>query len=206
MFVVSCLVFLPGLPVSVQISKYYQLHFLAFPLGVLLAALIVSPVEVCKLCGRRKKCWLWLVAKKIKVWLKKTENQKPLVVFFGWIKNLAPIWRLGLSTILIVVAAYFAYYSGVGRGWWPEQSLSLLVMFCLLAVFIIKKTKFRLLELIGVYSFEIYLLHWPILGRYGIFYQFLPPAWGTIVYLLVVVLLAVAFNYVTNLRFTKTPK
>lgn len=206
MFAVSCLVFLPGLPLSVQISKYYQLHFLAFPFGVLLATLIVSPAAVCKFCGRQDKCWVWRVAKQFKTWLKKTEKQKPLVVFFGWINNLALVWRIVLIVILMMVAAYFAYHSGVGRGWRAEQSLSLLVMFCLLAVFMIKKTKFRLLELIGVYSFEIYLLHWPLLGHYSFFYQFLPPAWGTVVYLILVVLLAIAFNYLTNLRLPKASK
>lgn len=204
MFLTSILAFWPGWPVSEQIAKFYQLHCLAFPSGFLLASLLVSPQEVCPLCGRRQKCWFWLAAKKIKGWLGKEPKQKRLAGILARIKGWSAYWRFSLMVVLFFLACYFGYFSSVGRGIWMEQSVSLLVMVCVLLIFIIKKTKFRLLEYFGIYSMEIYLLHWPLVSRYDIFFKFLPPAWATIAYLATVMLLAVLFNRLVNFKFKKT--
>ena len=75
--------------------------------------------------------------------------------------------------------------------------------------FIFKKTKFRFLELVGIYSFEIYLLHWPLIGRYDVLYRYLPAWLATFLYLPVLLVLAWLFNllcrFIENSFIKKIP-
>jgi peptidoglycan/LPS O-acetylase OafA/YrhL len=57
-----------------------------------------------------------------------------------------------------------------------NQGSNLLVMFALIVVFSLKKFDNKFLSLFGVYSYETYLVHWPLLARYDIFFHTLP-AW-----------------------------
>jgi peptidoglycan/LPS O-acetylase OafA/YrhL len=57
-----------------------------------------------------------------------------------------------------------------------EQTTSLLTMTGLIAIFSMKKIDNRFLSLFGVYSYETYLVHWPLMYRYDIFFHWLP-AW-----------------------------
>lgn len=155
-FAVSALAFFPFWPVSEQILKFYQLHWLAFPAGVLTAALIIPQL------------------KKI----------RPLPSF----------WRYVLLIMFAGLAWQTAYHSGVGRGVWLEQGYALVTMLCVVMFFEIKKTKFNFLEIVGICSFEIYLWHWPLVSRYGIFYNFLPPWLATALYLPLLLLVAYVFH------------
>ena len=179
----SFLVFVPGWPVSAQIAGFYQVHFLAFPLGAIFATMIVSPQTACPNCLRRDKCPAYWLNQKIKSGAGKLKRQK----FFAGVLTRFEAWpfifRLILMAALVFLAGYTAYNSGVGKGIWPEQLIGLFTMFCLIALFLLKRTKFVLLEIIGIYSFEIYLLHWPLIGRYDFLYPRLPAALATIIYL-----------------------
>ena len=42
-----------------------------------------------------------------------------------------------------------------------------------------------MLELWGIYSYEIYLLHWPLMYRFDFVYKILPPALATCLYLFI---------------------
>lgn len=57
-----------------------------------------------------------------------------------------------------------------------EQTASILAMIGLIMVFSIIKIENKLLTLFGVYSYETYLVHWPLMSRYDIFFHTLP-AW-----------------------------
>lgn len=81
-----------------------------------------------------------------------------------------------LFAALLVSISYLAIHSGVGKEPWIEQAVSSITMLLVVILFAIKRFEVRILSLMGIYSFEIYLLHWPILSRYDIFFTWLP-AW-----------------------------
>lgn len=121
------------LPVNPDVFKLYKLHFLAFPLGMLLG-LIIRRVRFS--LGSSFKTLAFLAA---------------LAIFF-----------------------YTAIHSGVGSDPWREQGISLITTISLLVIFTMSKFNFKLLSVFGLYSYEIYLLHWPILSRFNLLLG-LPP-------------------------------
>lgn len=193
-FAVGYIAFLPGLPVSYQISQFYKVHAFAFPLGALFAALIVSPAALCAVCVRAKNCFLYNNLLCGFAILPADDKFKPLARAVIFLKNLPAVWRWIFMSILAFLACYTAYYSGVGKGVWLESSYAFFTMLCVLFLFELKKTKFALLELIGVYSFEIYLIHFPMMSRYDIFYRCLPPWLATLLYIPFLLLIAYLFN------------
>lgn len=191
-FAASLAAFLPW-PVSEQILGYYRLHWLTFPIGVLFAALIISPQATCFVCLRKGKCraYRWVLS----AWVKGDDAcSKPLALAIRKLQALPLFWRLAVLILSAGLAWQTAYHSQVGRGWQLEQACALLTMLCVILFFIFKKNKFGFLELAGVYSFEIYLWHWPLIGRYGFLYQYLPPWLATALYLPLLLLIAYSFN------------
>ncbi len=86
--------------------------------------------------------------------------------------------------LLIGLPLFFLLTSGaVGREPLVEQAVSLVTALLIILLFVIKKTEAKVLTLFGQYSFEIYLLHWPLLYRYQSLYEFLPAAAATLLYL-----------------------
>jgi len=196
-FVASGLLLWSGWSVSRQILEFYRTHWLAFPLGALFAALVVTPKAVCGNCGRNLHCLLYRWCKAI--WSKVTGRNirtKPMAQAILKFKSLATIWRLIALVILALLAWQTAYHSGVGRGLILEQVYALFTMICLIFLFIIKKNKLAILEIVGIYSFEIYLIHWPLISRFDIFYKVLPPWLATLVYLPMLLLIAWLFRKV----------
>ena len=136
-----------------NVIHLYKVHLLAFPSGMILAGLYYNREKLGRVRDDTKK-----------------HLSKSVVSYL-------------LLTGLIFVAAYFAYHSNVGGSPIREELTSLLVTFAFLGIFLIKKVDLKLLSLFGVYSYEIYLLHWPILFRYDIFYKATPAWLATILYL-----------------------
>lgn len=190
---VSLLPFIPNMPLTEQMIGLYKTHFLAFPLGVVFAALIVSPQAVCSICARNGKClsYRWLLSAFVKG---ADVCSKPIARAINAASSLSAGWRAAILIILAGLAWQTAYHSGVGRGIWLEQGYALFTMFCIIFFFIFKKTKSSFLELVGIYSFEIYLWHWPLISRYDIFYRFLPPWLATALYLPLLLLIAYLFH------------
>ncbi|MFA6304299.1 MAG: acyltransferase family protein [Patescibacteria group bacterium] len=155
----------------VNVKHLYEVHVVAFPLGVAVAWLFSWPVFLAKLN----------LLKIDKIWLKK-------------------IGHYILLATLIIIICYTAYYSGVGKGPVLEQRLSLITMSAIVLLFLVKKIEFKLLYWLGFYSFEIYLLHWPILFRYDFLYRYLPtyPWLATAFYVIVFLFLGIGLRKLSN--------
>jgi peptidoglycan/LPS O-acetylase OafA/YrhL len=140
----------------VGVLGLYKVHILAFPLGITSA-------------------WLF------------SNSNSITNLFFTRIKNLYIQFKIILYPLLMItllsIFGYTAIHSGVGESAWTEQSISLVSMFVLILLFIFKKYKSELLSLFGLYSYEIYLLHWPLVYRYDFLYRYTPAWIATIGYL-----------------------
>ena len=88
-----------------------------------------------------------------------------------------------------MLIGYFAVNSGVDGSILTEQLISMLTVLLIVAFFIIKKFRISLLSLFGLVSFEIYLLHWPLISRYDFLYNNLPAWLATALYLVIFVVL-----------------
>ncbi len=138
----------------------------------------------------------------------------PLGIFFAWLvisknfilesvrsfyeKNKKYLYFI-VTPILIFLIAYLSIHSGVGESAKIEQAISIVSMFLIMIMFVIKKTESKVLVIFGLYSYEIYLLHWPILYRYDFLYKFLPAWVATILYLGLFLLVALVLKKFTTI-------
>ncbi|MDO8499830.1 MAG: acyltransferase [bacterium] len=144
--------------ISVDLIKFYKLHYLSFPLGMLLAAWLNQPFAVV------------------------TTTAKRLATLFNQL-HLATILRWLAIIIAGGVFLYIHYHPQVGEKWTTEAAVSLIAAMAIIIIFLCKKINFKILTLFGLFSFEIYLLHWPLLYRYNFLYGRLPAGTATILYL-----------------------
>ncbi len=84
------------------------------------------------------------------------------------------ILKILIFSLAVPVFLYLSVHSGVGENHNIEQSSSLLTTLSLVVIFSLSRFNFGLFSLFGIYSYEIYLIHWPILSRYNLFLE-LPP-------------------------------
>lgn len=163
-----------------RVKFFHEVHLLAFPIGVLVAGLISYSQNFIRNIN---------LAKFLK-------NKKLIEI----IKKIAHY----LSTfILLFIIGYTVYNSGIGKGVWIEQLVSLITTLAFIGLFLIKKLRIELLYLFGLYSYEIYLLHWPILYRYDFIFKFLPPWLGMIFYLGLFLGLGWLLQKITKLIYSK---
>jgi peptidoglycan/LPS O-acetylase OafA/YrhL len=128
-----------------NVLHLYRLHLIAFPLGMLLAAVFREQVLA-----------------KASAALQVLRNQK---------------YQIAYNSILILSLAAFIYsiiHSGVGDTPLIEQLTSIISMLLLCIVFILKRFEIKTLYILGLFSYEIYLLHWPIMYRYDFLFKYLP--------------------------------
>ncbi len=97
---------------------------------------------------------------------------------------------LPLLPLLIAFFVYTSFNSGVGQDQFVEQATSLLTMFSAILLFLIKNFEFKLFSIFGIFSYEVYLIHWPILLRYGMIYQLLPAWLATVIYLVLFIIMS----------------
>lgn len=95
-----------------------------------------------------------------------------------------------LLLVLCGAFIYFGLHSEIGKGYVREQAGSIFLLMICLAIFLFKKVQFRALSLFGIYSYEVYLLHWPLLYRYDFLYKYFPSGIATVIFLVLVLLLA----------------
>ena len=177
---VTYMVLALNFPALYWVSFFYSRHILAFPLGVFCAWLFYASPKTA------------LVAKNVSGWLNKYFSKA------GY---------YALVLFLILFTGYFAYFYGAQKTANATQLVSIITMLAIVWLFSIKKIEFRLLYLFGIYSYEIYLLHWPILYRYDFIYKYLPGWLATVLYLILFVDLAWLFKKICGLFLDKkTPK
>lgn len=139
-----------------DVLKLYKIHIFAFPIGIVCA---------------------WLHSDK------KIINN----IFFIKIKNFYIQFKSILFPLLMItllgIIGYTAIHSGVGESTRIEQIISLISMSALILVFILKKYESQIFSIFGLYSYEIYLFHWPLMYRYDFLYRYVPAWIATIIYL-----------------------
>ncbi len=104
-----------------------------------------------------------------------------------------------LVGLLLCTIVYTAIHSNVGGYPFLEEITSMITVGALIILFIISKIESRLFYWFGVFSYEIYLFHWPILSRFDIFYRFVPAWLATLLYLILFILL----SWLTNVAVKK---
>jgi len=169
MYAISYFILRQNFSLIKDIAIFYKIHILAFPLGILAGWI----------CFERS--WLQIAMQKIK---------QPL-----WKPTLLRYMLIG---IFFAVACYFSYNSGIGKNPITIQYISLLTAFSIIMVFLLKKVSFGIFYLFGLYAYEIYLFHWPLMYRYDIFYRFFPAWLALIFYLILFLVLGRALQKVSN--------
>jgi len=106
---------------------------------------------------------------------------KPTLPAFNILKN--PLTRLAILVPSLVALNYYAVNAGVGTTLYKEHIYALLNMVLLILIVWALPYRFRLLSLFGKFSFELYLIHWPIITRYTDFYATMPAVVATVLYL-----------------------
>ncbi len=101
------------------------------------------------------------------------EYSLPNVLALYW-----PAMALGVGAII-----YFLLTPNLGPNPLVMQITSLGAMMAIIAVVLVKRFQTTAFMAFGMYSYEIYLLHWPILQRYDILYPSLPAWLATTTYL-----------------------
>ncbi|MDB6063689.1 MAG: hypothetical protein JWM78_3792 [Verrucomicrobiaceae bacterium] len=138
------------------VTRLYKVHTVAFPLGMLAAWGLFENRET---------------ANRFAQMLRARRAALSVTQYYGAL------------ILLAAVVAYSAYDSGIGQSTTKEQIMSLVTTLALVLLFALKRVELRALMLIGIFSYEIYLLHWPLLSRYDMVYRKLPAAPATFVYL-----------------------
>jgi len=174
----------------------YRLHIVAFPLGIIFAWLFHN--------YHHFSCF---ISEKFSQFL---GYKKPLRLS-GTIQKIAasPIFKQTIRylfmTLLAIIVVYTSYHSGV-ENINKAKIISIVTTLAFLFFFLSMRFEFKLLDLIGFYSYEIYLLHWPILFHYDIFYRFLPAGTATALYIVFFLILAWALHKLTDLILKREPK
>jgi peptidoglycan/LPS O-acetylase OafA/YrhL len=148
------------------VKYFYGTHYWAFPIGILAGGLLYNTKTLQELTSRA-------IAKI------KTNN------FLIILKNIG-YWILVLALIFIIA---YNSYSGMGRSNGHEQLISIITTLSFVLLFLLKNKEIKLFNLLGLYSYEIYLLHWPILSRYDIFFKSLPGYLAMVLYLILFIFL-----------------
>lgn len=151
----------------------HRLHTLAFPLGIVAA---------------------WLL-------MKTKEKDNKLVKYLEDFRNKSTgITRYVIIISMFALVVYMSLHttanhwptltSLLGKGYFVEQFTSLVIMFAFIIIFSLKKLDNKFLAIYGLYSFEVYLIHWPLIGRYDIFFDIFPAGVAVIAWIITFILVS----------------
>ncbi len=140
-------------PLSMQTNWLHELHTLAFPLGVLFAATKNTSV----------------------VWGKFREKYRFHPIALGVYGGLFILGYLVWMMNPTELSSSILGWSEMGR-LYIEQIRSLVLGAIIIGFFSFKPLKSRFLWFLGIVSYEVYLLHWPLMARYDVFFHHFP-AW-----------------------------
>ncbi len=158
------------------VNHLHAWHIAAFPLGVFFAGLVNNPS---------------MRLKKISEWSQNVRLRTPSIV--RWILRILAI------VALLLAISYWTIHPGVGGNKWVVQTISLITLVEISLVVWLKPIRFRLLEWLGVYSYEIYLLHWPLLYRYDFILSRLPAGVAVAVGFIWIFGVSMLLRYLSNL-------
>jgi peptidoglycan/LPS O-acetylase OafA/YrhL len=178
-FLIPYLILRQNPEVVQNVLGLYKTHLAAFPLGIFT---------------------VWLFSKKVFIDL--VEKIKNILA----LKNYVKILRYIFMVALLFFINYFAFHSGIGEKYYVEEFISVITSLAIIILFSLKKFEFRLLSLFGIYSYEIYLLHWPIMYRYDFLYKFMSGWLATVIYLILFLVFGLALKKVSEYIFEKLVK
>jgi peptidoglycan/LPS O-acetylase OafA/YrhL len=169
------------LPITEGVASLYRLHLWAFPVGVAVAGVVYHVPRMSAHVTR---------------------------VVQNFMKNSA-YWPIVKMILFVLCSSWFVYImtrSAVGQGWKKEEWVSIWCALATIAVFLTKPFESRALSIIGAYSFEIYLIHWPLLYRYNVFYSYVPAGLATVIYIVFFLVLGAGYHKLIGRFFGKSTK
>jgi peptidoglycan/LPS O-acetylase OafA/YrhL len=149
-------------PLHLQVDWLHHLHTNAFSLGVLLAWVLRTEP------GRSNRALEVLQKLRALPMPQRSALVLALIVAAGYCAahHVAGMWPRSSAML---------HAAGFDENFFVEQFASLLAMAALIGAAMLKRVESRFLHLFGTYSFETYLLHWPLLSRYDVFFRHLQP-------------------------------
>ena len=149
-------------PLEMGDNWLHRLHTVAFSLGIIFAWLLFETKD------KENKL--------VKV-LKHFRNESKFMPYVVIALMLAVVVYMSLHT----TANHWPTLTAIlGKGYFVDQLTSIIIMFAFIIIFSLKRFDNRFLSIYGLYSFEVYLIHWPLMGRYDVFFDILP-AWAAVV-------------------------
>ena len=149
-------------PLEMGDNWLHRLHTVAFSLGIIFAWLLFETKD------KENKL--------VKV-LKHFRNESKFMPYIVIALMLAVVVYMSLHT----TANHWPTLTAIlGKGYFVDQLTSIIIMFAFIIIFSLKRFDNRFLSIYGLYSFEVYLIHWPLMGRYDVFFDILP-AWVAVV-------------------------
>ena len=149
-------------PLEMGDNWLHRLHTVAFSLGIIFAWLLFETKD------KENKL--------VKV-LKHFRNESKFMPYIVIALMLAVVVYMSLHT----TANHWPTLTAIlGKGYFVDQFTSIIIMFAFIVIFSLKRFDNRFLSIYGLYSFEVYLIHWPLMGRYDVFFDILP-AWAAVV-------------------------
>ncbi len=149
-------------PLEMGDNWLHRLHTVAFSLGIIFA-------------------WLLFETK---------DKENKLVKVLKHFRNESKFMPYIVIALMLVVVVYMSLHTTanhwptltaiLGKGYFVDQLTSIIIMFAFIVIFSLKRFDNRFLSIYGLYSFEVYLIHWPLMGRYDVFFDILP-AWAAVV-------------------------
>lgn len=147
-------------PIINQVLHLYRVHLIAFPLGIILGWFLNGSAS-------------WTKTKEFFAKVKFSNKYQKILL------------QIGASIVLIAGTMYLAKHSGVGEKPLIEELISVVTCLVLIALFLIKRIEIKALYWLGLFSYEIYMFHWPLMYRYDFLFKFLPAWLALFLYLLV---------------------
>lgn len=150
-------------PLNLEDNWLHRLHTLAFPMGIVAAWLLKE--------SKDKENKLVKYIKEFR------NNSKGFARYIVIILMFAVVVYMSLHTS----ANHWPTIASIlGKGFYVEQLSCLIIMLAFIVIFSLKKLDNKFLAVYGLYSYEVYLIHWPLIGRYDIFFDYLP-AWAAVI-------------------------